>query len=99
MAKGIILAVGAALLMGCATHRIPTPYGDMVLMASLWGREIPVGEYRITTVSSNGTITNLDIRIEGYKSWPDKDAIKATGEAGGGFVGTVGGTAAKTFIK
>jgi hypothetical protein len=99
MTKGIILAVGALLLAGCATHRIPTPYGDMVFISSLWGREIPVGTYTITTVSSNGVITNLDIRIEGYKSWPDKDAIKATGAAGGDFVGTAGGTAAKIFIK
>lgn len=99
MGKGLSFVVGALLLIGCATHRIPTPCGDMVFMSLLYGRELPTGSYTVIVASPAGVTTTAVIRIEGYKSYPEKEAIKATGESVGTVAGTAGGTLVKVLAK
>ena len=74
------------LLAGCASYRIPTPYGEAKVLTFCKNVDIP----QITATASNATLA-----VEGYTSKGDTEIVTASAGALGAIMGAAVKAAAK----
>ena len=95
MKKVLAVAIGAILLAGCASYKIPTPLGPAEVTSFYHKGKLPKGKVTVTTTGTNGVVTIKTITIEGYEGEGDSEMVTASADAIGKIIaaGIVAGAA------